>query len=111
MKKYERWVWISIVAAMIAAMIIINNSRENLQHLFVAGPDQKEIVNRSVTSMMKDQGMTRGDIDRLFVISYAYFSKETCIRFVPKPGVTGGATSYCYGNTGNAPLLRIDKVA
>jgi len=111
MKKYERAVWLIGVCVLLITLVFVYDSKRDLERLFIAGPDQRELTERSIVLLMRGQGMNREDVDRIFVTSYAYFSKETCIRFLPRSGVIGGPMSFCYDANGTHQLLRVDKVA
>lgn len=106
--KFERAAWLTIVILLSTVLFRAYDQNYKLQDTFLVGADQATLVARSRPLLVKNQGMKNDDVERYFYISYAYFSKETCIRFVPKPGITGGSTSYCYGISSPFPLLRTD---
>jgi hypothetical protein len=45
----------------------------------------------------------------MFFISYGYFKNLVCIRFIPRPQVYGGVTSYCYLSRDNIKLIETDQ--
>ena len=107
--KLERIIWLIIIVALIAFLLRANDLKSRLEHSFLVGPDQAALVAMSKPLLIKEQGISDQDVDKYFYTSYAFFSKETCIRFVPKPGVLGGSTSYCYGMSAPFKLERTDK--
>jgi hypothetical protein len=107
--KFERIISLVIIVALITLLIHINDLKSRLEHSFLAGSDQKILVEKSKALLIKEQGIPSDEIDTYFYTSYAFFSNETCIRFVPKPRVLGGATSYCYSVRAPVRLERTDK--
>lgn len=107
----ERLVWSVVVAALAVTTVFLRQENRALKHAFLAGPDEKELVARSEALITKEQGVPANEVDKYFYKSYALFEKEMCIRFVPKAGVLGGATSYCYTLTKPNTLVRVDKAA
>lgn len=111
MKKYERVLWVTGIVVLLISLIYVYDLKQKFQRLFIAGQDQRELIDISIKLLMREQGMSRSEVDKVFIISYSYFSKETCIRFMPRPGVIGGPISYCYDTGSDHRLLRVDKVA
>jgi hypothetical protein len=111
MKKYERTLWLLAVSCLFLALTIMYQSHRQFERYFIAGEDQRELTERSLRLLMHSQRISQNDVQKFFFISYVYFSKETCIRFIPRPGVLGGPISYCFEAYGNHRLLRIDRVA
>lgn len=109
--KPERLAWIAAVSILIAMIIIVDRRLHELQHSFLVGPDQRKLADQARVMLMKDEHISSNEVDRYFYTSFSYFSNEICIRFVPRPGVLGGATSYCFDTRNTDKLLRIDKSA
>lgn len=121
----ERIFWILLSCILGFTSLFLFRDYSVMKTTLLVGKHEKKIVNIAVAMFQQEEGIpTRSEIDRMFYISYADFSRQDCIRFVPRklpdlgllrflPGgyTTGGSTSYCFTNEKPIRLLSVDRGA
>ena len=109
--RSERLLYVIIISILALLIFWENNKIQNLNKAFLAGPNHRDIIQSSKNAFVKDQGVLLSEIDKQFYVAYSIFSDRICIRFVPKLGVRGGATSYCYDINNQSKLIGVDKTS
>lgn len=107
--RFERYAWLAIALIFAATSGILMRQKAALEHAFLAGDFFNPIKSDAVSRFKRDEGISEQKVDDMFFVSYAYFQDRVCIRFVPRPTVYGGVTSYCYQDHDHNKLLGIDR--
>lgn len=107
--RHERYAWLAIVALLSATSLSLTWQESALEHSFIAGEFFAPIRSDAINRFKKDDGISSQKIEKMFFVSYAFFKNRICIRFVPRPTVYGGVTSYCYQDHDHAKLVAVDR--
>ena len=106
--KAERTSWAILSSVLAIALIFTYNRYENLRSAFLVRNIDSAYVDASLRLFSKEQGLNKRDIDSSYYVGYAGMSDRSCIRFVPKPNVTGGASTFCFASNDPGRLVSRD---
>lgn len=109
--KAERKIWIVLVVILSILLATINLRYIALQNAFLVKDMDSPYKAAAIKMFIEQEGATKDMISDSVYVSYLGFSDRVCIRFVPRAGVRGGATTYCFRKELPARLIGVDREA
>lgn len=109
--RIERIVWITLTVALLATLAVIYSKLSSVRYVFLVQPADEAYRAAATKLFIKEEGATEDMISKSFYVSYLGFSDRSCIRFVPRPRVYGGATTYCFAKGLPERLIGVDREA
>lgn len=109
--KIERIIWIVLVIVLSTLLVNIYSRYASLEESFLTRQVDEPYKAAAINLFIKQEGATMEMISDSFYVSHIGFSDRSCIRFVPKPKVYGGATTYCFKNGSPLQLIGVDREA
>ena len=109
--RIERIVWITLTITLLTLLAVTYVQSSSLKQAFLVQPAEERFKVAATKLFIEKEGATEVMISKSFYVSYLGFSDRSCVRFVPKPRVYGGATTYCFTNGTPARLIGVDHEA
>ena len=109
--RTERIMWITLSLTLLATLAIMYSKLSSVKHVFLVQPADEAYRAAATKLFVKEEGTTEDMISKSFYVSYLSFSDRSCIRFVPRPRVYGGATTYCFAKGSPERLIGVDHEA
>lgn len=109
--RIERTVWITLTIILLVALAVTRSQVSSLKQAFLAQPAEKYYKTAATKLFIKDEGANDDIISKSFYVSYLGFRDKSCIRFVPRSRVYGGATTYCFTKGSPVRLIGVDHEA
>ncbi len=107
--KFERIIWIALTIVILAALVMTYSRLSSLEKIFLVQHADQPYEVAATKFFIKEEGASESMISHSFYISYLGFSDRSCIRFVPRARVYGGATTYCFSKGAPTRLIGVDR--
>lgn len=107
--RAERLAWAAVVTILFTALGWNYLEDKSLRSAVLASDFEQEYVSATLSDFGKRQGVDRRTILHDFYLMHIGLSDRSCIGLVPKQGLAGGATTYCYARTSPARLISVDS--
>lgn len=107
--KLERLAWTTAITVLVVALVWTYSADKSLRAAVLAGEFERVYASSALESFSRDQGVDKSKVLKDFYMMHIGMSDRSCIGFVPKQSVTGGATTYCYTKKPPIRLIGIDR--
>lgn len=106
--RIERIMWMALTIFLLGCLAVIYSQLSSLKQSFLVQHNEESYRSAATRLFIREEGATESMISDSFYVSYLGFSDRSCIRFVPRPRVYGGATTYCF-TKGPTRLIGVDR--
>ena len=102
--RIERILWATLSVLLLSALGVVYKRYGEIQYAVLSRSQDSAYVEAAASVFSKSQGSSRESVKKDFYITFLGLTDRSCIRFVPRPNVTGGTPIYCFTNS---PPLRL----